>query len=99
MNRDKEKDVERLANAFYENLTVFNCEFGGIGLNPKRPFGNGCVEADILEIIGWEPEGRNEDEDEGCYTFKQKEYARSLYFDDLIPYLKSKWFDVHGEGE
>lgn len=99
MERNKVDDLGKLASAFYENLTIFKSEFGGIGLNPKRPFGNSYVEADILEIIGWEPEGRDEEEDEDCYTFKQKEYVRSLYFDDLIPYLKSKWFGVHGEEE
>lgn len=32
------------------------CEYGAPEINPKRPYGNSDVEADIAEILGWEYE-------------------------------------------
>lgn len=87
-NRDLQQDLRKLASAFYENLTIVNIEYGGIGLDPKRPFGNSSVEADILGIIGWDEEG--DDGCDTCYTREQRYYARSLYYDHLIPYLRGK---------
>ncbi len=86
--RDKEQDLKRLAIAFFKNLMVDNCEYGGIGLDNKRPFGNSSVEYDMLEIIGWDMEG--DDGYEKCYSSKQREYVHDLYFNDLIPYLRDK---------
>lgn len=86
-NRNKEEDLIKLAHAFWENIGMNHTEYGGIGLDPKRPFGNSDVEADILEVIGWEPEG-----DYGygeCYASYQREYARKLYHIELIPFLKN----------
>jgi hypothetical protein len=85
MRRDVAEDLEKLRTAFYENLTIVNIEYGGIGLNPKRPFGNSDVEADILEIIGWEEMG--DDGYETCYSREQREYASFLYKERLIDYL------------
>ena len=62
-----------LADAFFVHLQIDRTEFGGIGLDCKRPFGNSYVEEDILEIIGLVSEGENEDDD--CLN----EYARELY--------------------
>jgi len=78
-----EKHLALLADAFYENLRIDNCEFGGIGLDCKRPFGNSNVEYDILEIIGIDPTIENEEEWEA--------YARYLYFKKLVPYLKDRY--------
>lgn len=90
MTRNKEKDLKKLANAFYKNLLFDDsCEYGYVGLDCKRPFGNSDVESDILEIIKWEPIG--DDGYEPCYSSKQLEYARDLYVADLIPYLKKQW--------
>jgi hypothetical protein len=86
VQRDRQKDLEELATAFYENLTIVNIEYGGIGLDPKRPFGSSFIEADILGIIGWDEEGG----DDGYCTREQRDYARSLYHDHLIPYLRDK---------
>lgn len=83
MKRSQSEDLQLLAQAFFDNLVMDNCEFGGIGVDSKRPFGNSFVEGDILEIIEWDPE----DEDDG-YSEKQLEYARDLYLGKLIPYLK-----------
>jgi hypothetical protein len=85
MSRNENEDLEKLRTAFYENLIIVNIEYGGIGLDPKRPFGNSDVEADILDIIGWEMEGNNGYET--CYSSEQREYAGYLYNLKLIDYL------------
>jgi len=80
-----ESDLKKLANAFFKNLQIDNAEFGAIGLDPKRPFGNSYVEGDILKIIGHEPIYKDE------WSREQEEYARTLYYKHLIPYLCSQW--------
>ena len=47
--RNKDKDLRKLAKAFFDNLEGWNesYDFVGIGLNDKRPFGNTAVEYDI----------------------------------------------------
>ena len=90
--RNKENDMRALAKAFFDNLVREDaCEFGGIGLDDKRPFGNSDVEPDILTIIGAEMEG---DDGDGFadWSSKQKEYALQLY-DELIPWLKKNFGD------
>lgn len=93
--RNMNEDLQKLANAFFENLTIVRIEYGGIGLNPKRPFGNSNVEEDILEIIECEMESNStieNKEDWGpCYSGEQIDYARNLYHNMLIPYLQSKY--------
>jgi hypothetical protein len=84
--------MEKLEQAFFQNLCIDNVEFGGIGLDSKRPFGNSDVETDILEIIGAEPEG--DDGYEECFSSAQREYARDLY-SALIGWLQKK----HGNGK
>ena len=92
--RDTEKDILILADVFYREL-FFNdhCEYGSPTLDCKRPFGNSDVEADILEMLEWEPEG-----DDGygpCYSSKQREYAKTLYTEELVPFLKAEWQKSH----
>lgn len=82
-SRNRNEDLAKLADAFFENLERNSIEYGGWGLDGKRPFGNSYVEGDILEIIGWEPIG-----DE--YTQDQEEYASDLY-GDLGEYLRQQW--------
>lgn len=90
MKRDLEEDLKKLADAFYENLEFNDSwEFGSVGVDGKRPFGNSFVEGDILDIIGWEPE--LEEEDYGCFSEEQMRYARKLYCGMLVPYLKKQW--------
>lgn len=88
--RSQKKDLEKLSNAFYSNLEIIPYEFGGIGLDPKRPFGNSSVPEQILQIIGWNPEIPGEDS-ENEYSDRQIDYAVHLYKDKLIPYLKYQW--------
>lgn len=85
--RDEQQDLKILAKAFFNNLTITTCEFGGIGLDCKRPFGNSDAEGDILEILKWEPEG--DDGYDKCYSSTQREYAYSLYHEKLIPFLQT----------
>lgn len=87
--RNKARDTHILAAAFFDGLHIDDCEYGGIGLDPKRPFGNSDVNADILEMIGAEPEG--DDGDGPCWSSGQRAYAQSLYHEELIPYLKEVW--------
>lgn len=81
----KTKDLVALADAFYDNLRIDDCEYGGIGLDSKRPFGNSDADSDILEIIAAVPE----DSDEG-WSDEQRDYARSLY-DALPAFLRERW--------
>lgn len=94
MSRDREEeDLEELAHAFFENLEYDpSVEYGHVGLDPKRPFGNSDVEGDILEIIGEEPEG--DDGHDKCWSSDQRQYAEELYKDKLVPYLKRKWQEM-----
>jgi len=87
--RDEQKDLKRLADAFFDELCMLDIEYGGIGLDPKRPFGNSDVERDILELLDCEPEG--DDGEAECYSSKQRAYAESLYREKLIPYLRNQW--------
>lgn len=90
--RNKKEDLTKLAHAFYKNLEITPWEFGGIGLDPKRPFGNSNVPEDLLRIIGWKKEGR--DEEGLCYTDKQIEYVIGLYRKELIPFLRKNWLMI-----
>jgi len=90
MDRNVEADCRKLASAFFENLQFDDrCEYGSLGTDCKRPFGNSSVEADILKIIGWKPEG--DDGDGACFASWQKEYANDLFQVKLIPFLQKEW--------
>ena len=88
IKRDRDADMLKLELAFFDNLERDNCEYGAIGVDCKRPFGNSDVEGDILEIIEWEAEG--DDGDSECYASWQREYASELY-DGLIEWLQAKY--------
>ena len=91
MNKELERDLKKLADAFYSELQFSDSfEYGSPGLDGKRPFGNSDVEGDILEILGLKPEG-GPDEDSSCYSIEQRDYARDLYTQKLVPYLKKQW--------
>lgn len=49
-------------------------EYGAPAINPKRPYGNSSVEADICEILGW-----ISDPDEEEPTTEQREAAAQLH--------------------
>jgi len=93
----QEQDLAKLADAFFANLIIDSCEYGGIGLDSKRPFGNSDVEADILWLLDREPEG--DDGHDKCWASHQREYASSLYREHLIPYLRKRWNAVNGTGD
>lgn len=87
--RDIENDLKILADAFFNSLSISDCEYGAIGLDCKRPFGNSDVDRDILEMIGAKPDGADGYDDE--FSDEQRDYARSLYHVKLIPFLRKKW--------
>lgn len=86
--RNRADDMLKLERAFFDNLTRNDCEYGGIGLDDKRPFGNSSVQADILELIGAKPEGDNGEEQ--CWSSAQNAYADELY-NSLIDHLQKKY--------
>lgn len=80
------KDLNALEQAFWENVErQDDCEYGSIGLDCKRPFGNSYVQGDILEIIGKKPEN----EDEG-FTEEDQQYADYLYT-NLADFMRAKY--------
>lgn len=91
------RHLDLLAQAFIDNLEYDgSCEFGSLGLDCKRPFGNSSVEIDILEIIGlidsyddFHNLGRDAEEE-------YKEYARTLYCKKLIPHIQETWSKFKG---
>jgi hypothetical protein len=84
----KPEDMLKLEKAFFQNLQRDNCEYGGIGIDCKRPFGNSDVEGDILELIGATPAG--DDGYSECWSRAQHEYAAAMY-DGLIKWLQEKY--------
>jgi hypothetical protein len=92
---NKERALFKLADAFYEHLRwQMGCEFGGIGLGDKRPFGNSSVEIDILrisEVLTYD-EYSNLDEDDQDTA---EQYARDLY--GMLPdFLRGQWAKRQG---
>ena len=82
-------DMLKMERAFFANLRMLTWEYGAPGLDPKRPFGNSDVEADILaDILGAKPTG--DDGDGPCWSSEQRAYAAALY-DNLIPWLRRKY--------
>lgn len=78
-----------LADAFYGSLErEGHCEYGGWGLDHKRPFGNSFVEGDILSIIGAEPEQPYDGA--MVWSEEQIDYAAVLY-DGLGDFLRQQW--------
>lgn len=87
---DKQKQhLATLANAFFEQLTMLECEYGAPGLDPKRPFGNSDVERDILVLLDIDPEGKEGDAE--SFSDRQREYAADLFKVQLIPFLQKAW--------
>jgi hypothetical protein len=80
--------MEILEKAFFDNLQRDNCEYGAIGVDCKRPFGNSDVEADILEMLKFPFEG--DDGDSKCWSRGQREYAAALY-SHLPTWLRRKY--------
>lgn len=84
--------LEELADAFFDHLQRSEIEFGGWGVDSKRPFGNSFVEGDMAEILGLEfPEDSNSHEYEEICQF-----LNDLY-DDLGVYLRYKWLEFRAK--
>jgi hypothetical protein len=84
--RNLAADVDLIAAAVIENLQITTWEYGGIGVDPKRPFGNSDVEGDMLELLGCEMAG--DDGFEPCWSSEQKEYVRDIYHNRVIPRIQ-----------
>ena len=83
-SKDVTKDLNALEQAFWENVQrQDDCEYGSIGLDCKRPFGNSYVEGDILEIIGAKQENVG-------WTDEQQQYADYLYT-NLADFMRAKY--------
>ena len=93
MKRDEQKDLKVLADAFFRELFISDCEYGGIGLDPKRPFGNSSVERDMLELLDAAPEGDGDETE--SFSDAQCEYVRDLYHEKLVPYLRRRWQELN----
>jgi hypothetical protein len=96
-DKEKEQHLDLLMDAFFDNLEYDgSCEFGSLGLDCKRPFGNSSVEIDILEIIGLI------DNYDGFYNLDDdaqrdyKSYARDLYCNELISHIQKTWAKLQG---
>jgi len=82
---ERERFLEKLADAFFDHLQRDDVEFGGWGVDSKRPFGNSFVEGDIAEILEIElPEYESEEYDEVL------QFLAGLYA-DLGVFLRYKW--------
>lgn len=88
IDRNRDADMLKLEKAFFQNLQRDDCEYGAIGVDCKRPFGNSDVQGDILELVGAKPEG--DDGDSECWASYQRDYADELY-DGLIEWLQGKY--------
>ncbi len=95
-NRNREEDLMRLADSFIQDLERGDCEYGGWGLDDKRPFGSSgapWIAQDIAEIIGIDLryiEEESEQEEE------MNDYCHGLY-DELGPFLQKKWKEFRGK--
>lgn len=71
------KLIERL------NWNWTDSEYGGLEIDPKKPFGNSYAEGDIAEILGWDAEGN-----EGL-SERQEERAGLIYkeLEEIIPQM------------
>ena len=56
------------------------CEFGSVGLDCKRPFGNGSVHSDMAEILGIR---KRVDADKRELTEAEIERFNTIFFDEL----------------
>lgn len=86
-HRDRNADLLKLADAFFENLERGRGEYGGWGQDDKRPFGNSDTDYDIAEIIGLTlPDYDTEYDSYIVHT----DYCRELY-SNLGDFLKTTW--------
>ena len=87
--RNLAADIDVIAAAVIDALFVDTCEYGAIGVDAKRPFGNSDVEGDMLQLLGCKPDG-NDGEDE-CWSSQQREYVRDIYRRRVIPRIQETW--------
>lgn len=82
---DRFARMEKLADAFIDHLQRDETEFGGWGVDSKRPFGNSSVYYDLAEILDIEmPDYKTDKYNDMC------SYLGELY-GDLGVFLRYKW--------
>jgi hypothetical protein len=84
--RDRNSDIKKIADAVVANLGFIDAEFGGIGIDCKRPFGNSMAWFDLFEIIGLEP-----DREDGDYSEEWFDYVSDIYRREVLPYIQKRW--------
>jgi hypothetical protein len=95
-NRNREEDLLKLADYYIENLERSDCEYGGWGLDDKRPFGSSgapWIAQDIARIIGIDLNYIEEESEEQEQMF---DYCHSLY-DELGDFLRKKWKELRSK--
>lgn len=60
------------------NVGWDRCEFGAPAIDPKRPYGNGDVLSDMMEILGEDPQGVD-DYGDPTYSDAQAGYYMQLH--------------------
>jgi hypothetical protein len=88
-NPNRKMHLEKLADAFFDHLQRDEVEYGGWGVDSKRPFGNSYVVGDIADYLDMEfPEDDESDEHDDM-----RQYLDGLY-DDLGVYLRYRWLEL-----
>ena len=62
----------------HANVWWCRAEYGAPGIDPKRPYGNSSVEADICAILGWDPGAVDEDGDP-AWTKEQRAESHRIH--------------------
>ena len=94
MERNIEQDLEKLAKAFFNRLIIDRKHgFGISGLVISALCGSGNIEQDILKIIGHPPTPKSMYFGDGDWGEEEHEYARDLYYKELVPFLQRKYGD------
>lgn len=78
------------------NIGWNGCEAGAPCVDPKRPYGNGDVEADVCKILRWTMEG--DDGDGPCWSSKQRDAARKRHESTVLALEVVMFFGKFEEG-
>ena len=98
VNRDKEADLEKLADAFFKDLKFIKApSLWGPGIDTCAFDSTLGLMRYILETIGWDM--IVDDPGYGTHrssteSLEQHEYAWNLYTEKLVPYMKKQWEEL-----
>ena len=77
--QEHENNLDAMIGHFIDHMERQGCEYGGWGLDDKRPFGNSDATGDICELLGLNPE-----HDEN------RKYADTVYT-ELRVHMRKRW--------